>query len=150
MLQTNDIGLLFASLQAVYGHKFAHQADAIPIWQNALRECSVRDIKRGANEAVLAYPDFPPTLGQFLRLLNESAPRVPCPDDESATLVERIYAYTRPASARNSKGNLHGVTLPESIARRRQTESPEQYSRRIAGAVTFALYPAMRAKFQRE
>lgn len=149
MLQTNDIGLLFASLQAVYGHKFAHQADAIPIWQNALRECSVKDIKRGANEAVLAYPDFPPTLGQFVRLLNESAPRLPYPDDESATLVERVYAYTRPASARNPKGNPHQIKLPESIALRRQGESAERYEKRIASAVTFAMHPKAQQEFLR-
>lgn len=144
MLQTNDLGALFASLQAVYGHKWAHQADAIPIWQNALRQYSVKDIVRGANAAVLEYPDFPPTLGQFRRLVNESVPRLPCPDDERATLVERVYAYTRPHSARNSKGNPHGITLPESIAHHRPNESAAVYEKRIGDEVSFATYPKMR------
>lgn len=150
MLLTNDIGVLFASLQAVYGHKWAHQGDAIPIWQNALRQCSVKDIMRGANEAVLAYPDFPPTLGQFLRLLNESAPRLPSPDGASSAQAELILAYTRPHSARNPKGNSHGIMLPQSIALRKQGESVEHYGKRIADEVSFVLHPQMRRQFQRE
>ena len=146
MLQTNDIGVLFAALQACYGHKFAHQADAIPIWLNALRKYSVKEIMRGANAAVLAYSDFPPTLGQFLRLLNESAPRMPSADGENSAQAELIYAYTRPQTSRNPKGNPHCITLPESIAARRQGESAERYEKRIAAEVNFAIYPKMRMK----
>ncbi len=146
MLQTNDVGVLFASLQAAYGHKFAHQADAIPIWQNALRRYSAKEIMRAANAAVLQYADYPPTLGQFVRLLNESAPRLPSAGGENSAQAESIYAYTRPHSTRNPKGNPHGITLPESIASRRQSESVERYEKRIADEVIFAIYPKMRTK----
>ena len=150
MLQTNDVGVLFASLQAVYGHKFAHQSDAIPIWQHALRDCSVKDIMRGANTAVLDYPDFPPTLGQFVRLLDEAAPRLPNPDADTSTLAARVYAYCRPHGARNPQGNPHHITLPESIARRQLGESAEGYERRISDAVSCAMYPNIAHQFQRE
>jgi len=96
MLQTNDLGVLFASLQAAYGHKFAHQADAIPIWQNALRRYSAKQVMRGANTAVFEYPDFPPTLGQFVRLLDEAAPRLPSPDNENSVLAELPGFFSYP------------------------------------------------------
>ena len=149
MLQTNDVGILFASLQAAYGHKFAHQADAIPIWQNALRRYSAKEVMRAANAAVLQYADYPPTLGQFLRLLNESAPRLPSANGENSAQAESIYAYTRPQTVRNPRGNPHGITLPESIASRRQGESAERYEKRIADEVTFARYRKTRSEFRR-
>ncbi len=149
MLQTNDVGILFASLQAAYGHKFAHQADAIPIWQNALRRYSAKEVMRAANAAVLQYADYPPTLGQFLRLLNESAPRLPSANGEKSAQTESIYAYARPQTTRNPKGNPHGTTLPESIASRRKSESAERYEKRIADEVTFARYPKTRSQFRR-
>ena len=150
MLLTNDIGVLFASLQAAYGHKFAHQVDAIPIWQNALRHHSVKEIMRGANKAVFEYPDFPPTLGQFVRLVDEAAPRLPDPNSDTSTLTAHVYAYSRPHSSRNPQGNPHKITLPESIARRQMDESEQAYERRISDAVTLALYPNIAHQFQRE
>ena len=146
MLQTNDVGVLFASLQAAYGHKFAHQADAIPIWLNALRRYSAKEVMRAANVAVLQYADYPPTLGQFLRLLNESAPRLPSADGENSAQAESIYSYTRPQTARNPKGNPHGITLPSAIASRREGESAERYEKRISDELTFARYSKMRTK----
>ena len=146
MLQTDDLGVLFASLQAVYGHKWAHQADAIPIWQNALRRYSAKEVMRAANATVLQYADYPPTLGQFLRLLDESAPRLPSADGENSAQAESIYTYTRPQTIRNPRGNPHGITLPESIAARRQGESAVRYEKRIADEVIFAIYPKMRTK----
>ena len=75
MLQPNDIGRLFATLQAAYGHSWAHKSDAIPIWQEKLRNFDRIEIMKAANEAVEAYPDFPPSVGQFLVVLNKAKPR---------------------------------------------------------------------------
>jgi hypothetical protein len=74
MLRTSDIGALFSNMQAVYGHTWAHRADAAAIWQNALQGCTVEEVRRATNQAVKEYPDFPPTLGQFLALAKPSAP----------------------------------------------------------------------------
>jgi len=146
MLQPNDVGILFASLQAAYGYKFAHQADAIPIWQSAMHRYSATEVMCAANAAVLQYADYPPTLGQFLRLLDESAPRLPSCDGENSAQAESIYAYTRPKTIRNPRGNPHGITLTKSISSRRQSESVERYEKRIADEVNFAIYPKMRTK----
>ena len=67
----------------------------------------------------------------------------------SEALPESVYAYAQPQSARNQQGNPHGITLPESIASRRQGESAERYEKRIADEVTFARYPKTRSEFRR-
>ena len=66
--------------------------------------------------------------------------------DEDFVLAERVSAYTKPHSKRNPKGNPHGITLPKTIASRRQSESVERYEKRIADEVIFAIYPKMRTK----
>ena len=71
-------------------------------------------------------------------------------DSENFVLIERVYAYTRPASARNKKGNPHAISLPETIARRRPGESAERYSKRIADEFSFVLYPRLRSQFQND
>ena len=66
--------------------------------------------------------------------------------DEDFVLAERVFAYTKPHSKRNPKGNPHGITLSKSISSRRQSESVERYEKRIADEVNFAIYPKMRTK----
>ena len=73
MLQTNDIGVLFATLQACYGHKWAHKSDAIPVWQNALSRFTLPQLMLGADRARKEFPDFPPSLGQFADLCGPRA-----------------------------------------------------------------------------
>ena len=75
MLQTNDIGVLFASLQAAYGHSWAHKSDAIPIWQAKLNEFSAHQVMSAASEAIEKHPDFPPSVGQLLDILKSHKPR---------------------------------------------------------------------------
>lgn len=75
MLQTDDIGRLFAVLQAEYGYKWAHKADAIPVWQEKLRSFDVKQVMRAAAAAPDLYPDNPPTVGQLLAILRREKPR---------------------------------------------------------------------------
>ena len=75
MLQTNDIGKLFATLQAAYGHQWAHKADAIPVWQTKLQNFSFPEIMSAASKAIETYTDFPPSVGQFLAILKADQPR---------------------------------------------------------------------------
>ena len=75
MLQTNDVGILFATLQAAYGHSWAHKADAIPIWQEKLRGYSFDQVMRAASKAIDNYPNFPPSVGQLLEILKADNPR---------------------------------------------------------------------------
>ena len=69
MLQTNDIGVLFATLQAAYGHQWAHKADAIPVWQAKLDGFTPQEIMSAASEAIEKHAEFPPSVGQFLDIL---------------------------------------------------------------------------------
>ena len=77
MLNQADIGMLFASMQSMYGHSWAHKADAVPIWLRALGGFNREDLKRALAEASRKYPDYPPTLGQFEKLM--SGPEKPAP-----------------------------------------------------------------------
>ena len=88
MLLTNDIGNLFACLQAAYGHTWAHKADAVPVWQTALAGFSADQVMTAANKAVKRYKDFPPTLPQFVEIVRGPKERIttylpPAPFDKA-------------------------------------------------------------------
>lgn len=95
MLQTHEVGKLFAVMQAEYGHRWAHKADAVPVWQEKLRGYNGDQVMSAAAKAPDVYPDFPPTVGQFRQLLDMSRPRpttyLPAPRQSSAvTLANKI------------------------------------------------------------
>lgn len=153
MLLTNDIGRLFAIMQASYGARWTQKPDAIPVWQEALKGYTADDVMLAARKAISTYPDFPPTVGQFVDMVDFHMPQLPAPGQKSiqdeAARADRIYAYTKPKSPiQNPKGNDHHVRLPESVAQRIPGESLDQYEKRIADEVTFALYPRLRPQFE--
>lgn len=74
-MQINDIGVLFATLQAAYGYQWAHGADAIPVWQEKLRDFTPQQVMRAASQAIDRHPDYPPSLGQMLDILRSYQPR---------------------------------------------------------------------------
>ena len=76
MLQTDDIGVLFATLFAAYGNAWPHKADAIPVWQAKLNGYTKQQIMAAANRAIDEYQDFPPSIGQFLAVLRANTPRI--------------------------------------------------------------------------
>ena len=73
MLSTNDVGVLFACMKAAYGHQWPHTAEAIPVWQNALSRFKPKRVMEAANKAVFRHKDFPPTIGQFLDIVDPPA-----------------------------------------------------------------------------
>lgn len=148
-LQADDVGRLFAVMRASYGNRWPHGADDVPVWLAKLRGFSADGVMRAADRAIDFHTEFPPTIGQFAALVRECVPALPNPAQENAALVERVYAYCRPESKSNPKGNPHKITLPESIAQRQPGEPPERYERRIADEVTLAMYPHLRQQFQR-
>ena len=75
MLQTNDIGVLFATLQAAYGHQWPHKADVIPVWQAKLNNYDVKEVLIAAGVAIEKYPDFPPSIGQLIEIIRSNKPR---------------------------------------------------------------------------
>ena len=88
MLQTNDIGEIFAQLQAAYGRLWVQGADAIPVWQQALKGISRSEILAAVPRCVSDYPDYPPSLGQFRAVCLANRPRAtnylpPPPFDQS-------------------------------------------------------------------
>lgn len=72
-LQTNDVGVLFATMQANYGHKWPHRSDAVPVWQAKLKHLTLPKLMIGADRAFSQFQDFPPTLGQFVSLCGDQA-----------------------------------------------------------------------------
>ena len=69
MLTTHDIGTLFASMRAIYGHQWAHPSEAIPIWWSALKHFAEAELKQAVVASIERHPNFPPTLPQFLQIL---------------------------------------------------------------------------------
>lgn len=139
---TNDVGELFAVMQAAYAQRWTHGADAIPVWLGRLQNCRREDVMRAADKWLGIDPDWPPSLGRFAALVQESTPALPAPKSQfKQPDPDRIYAYTKPESKTNPKGNPHHVSLPESIAHRYSHESAEDYRKRISDAMTFAMYP---------
>lgn len=85
-----------------------------------------------------------PTPAAIRRLAFEASRQAKQVDgDENLILIERVYAYCRPQTTHNPKGNPHGITVPESVASRKQGEDAERYEKRIAAEVSFAKYPKM-------
>lgn len=142
-LATGDVGHLFAVMQANYGDRWRHGADAVPVWHTKLRVHSLRDVLAAADRSGNHYPEWPPTLGEFQALVRESTPKLPSPGQEDAEAFDKTYAYCRPESSTNRDGNPHRITLPERIAARKHAEGPEEYRKRISDAMTFALYPKL-------
>lgn len=148
MLQTNDVGELFAQLQAAYGHQWAHKGDAIPLWQKALHKFNRGDVLSAVAKCVEVYPDFPPSLGQFVGLVQYNEPMLEGPGGsrEDTARLDRIFAYTLPFDkTKNPHGNPHHIRLPNAVAQRRVGEHPNNYEIRIANEVTLALYPRLAA-----
>ena len=152
MLMTNDVGNLFKYMTTLYGRKWTPGPDDIDHWRLALRKYNLDDITAASRKSLEAYPDFPPTLLEFVRLVEDSRPMLPPPGDgnpeENIELANRVYAYTKPLTARNPKGNPHGIELSERVATRQVGESAQQYEKRIANEITFTLYPNLRAQFE--
>lgn len=74
MLSDRDVGALFATLHASYGHLWPHKADAIPVWQHKLSAFS-RDEVMAAADRALAEFERPPSIAQFLDICRASRPR---------------------------------------------------------------------------
>lgn len=88
MLQTNDIGELFAQMQAAYGHQWAHKADAIPVWQRALVSVNRQEMMSAIPLSIDTFTDFPPSIGQFKNVCESLKPRpttfLPAPTTSAA------------------------------------------------------------------
>ena len=120
------------------------------LYWHVLRKFGIATIRKAFMKWT-ADEERAPTPGAIRRLAFDVSREAKQVDgDENFVLVERVHAYTRPHSAHNPEGNPQGITLPESIARRRPGESAERYGQRIAGAVSLAMYPSMRGRFQRK
>jgi len=62
---TDDVGRLFSAMQANYGHRWPHRADAIPVWLHKLKGFTLPEVMRAADKAMDLYPSHPPTAAQF-------------------------------------------------------------------------------------
>ena len=87
-LQTDTIGQLFSVMQAAYGHQWPHKADAIPVWQAKLAAFDLQSIMSAAAKAIEQHPNFPPSVGQLIQILNADKPRtttyaLPAPFDQA-------------------------------------------------------------------
>jgi len=76
MLMTNDIGVLFASMRTAYGAQWKHGQEAIQVWYNALKDHEPEAIRNATNAALKAHVDYPPTLPQFLQIVEGPKERI--------------------------------------------------------------------------
>jgi hypothetical protein len=97
MLQTDDIGEIFAQLQAAYGRQWTQGADAIPVWQRALKGISRSEILAAVPRCVSDYPDYPPSLGQFKAVCLANRPRatkyLPAPKESQARRLANLAMF---------------------------------------------------------
>ena len=103
MLSTDDVGLLFATLQAAYGYRWAHKADAIPVWKEKLKPYTANQVMRAASIAIDDYRESP-TLGQFLAVLRAERPRIttyllPGPFDQDN--ADKAWDYMEQLAGKN-------------------------------------------------
>lgn len=75
MLVTDDIGKLFSAMRTAYGNQWKHGSDAIGVWRSALNRFSPADIQNGAERCLEVFVDYPPTLPQFIKLLEPEKER---------------------------------------------------------------------------
>jgi hypothetical protein len=141
MANAEDIGNLSMSMRVCYGPQWKHDTpEALQVWANALAHYNREQIDKAMAGCLDYYIDFAPTLPQFLRMIRESVSLLPGSAEANRVAADAVYAYAKPQSNHNPKGNPHGISLPESIAKQRHGESVESYNRRTACAVTRALH----------
>ena len=70
MIEAKDIGVLFATMRANYGHRWPHSsAEDAEVWLRRLGGFNREDLKQATDIAFARYVDFPPTLGQFTQII---------------------------------------------------------------------------------
>jgi hypothetical protein len=75
MLVTDDIGKLFGAMRTAYGNQWKHGSDAIGIWRNALNRFDPSDLEVALVRCMDRFVDYPPTLPQFIKLLEPQKER---------------------------------------------------------------------------
>jgi hypothetical protein len=115
-LPSEWVARLFGRFQAIYGNRVGTMwADADPeevrrVWGESLGRFDPADIRSALDDVVRGYPDFPPTLPQFLALCMDSmrrrsqetpklaAPRVPMPPH----IREQLDAFVAKSKAKTT------------------------------------------------
>ena len=64
-IESRDIGELFAVMRSSYGHLWPYGSEDIPVWLRRLGGLTKQQIVAAADKAPAAYPNHPPSLGQF-------------------------------------------------------------------------------------
>ena len=64
-IEARDIGELFAVMRGSYGHLWPYTSDDVPTWLRRLGGFTKKEIVIAADKAPTAYPNHPPSLGQF-------------------------------------------------------------------------------------
>lgn len=75
MLTTNDVGELFQAMRTAYGQQWKHGGDALEVWRRALGRFTPRQVLQAATDVLSVHVDFPPTLPQFLAVLDNRRPK---------------------------------------------------------------------------
>ena len=141
MANPKDIGHLSMSMRVCYGAQWKHDSpEALQVWANALAPYNRQQIDQALAGCLDHYTDFAPTLPQFRKLIREAVPLLPGSAEEDKAMADAVFAYTKPQSKHNPKGNPHGVSLPDNTAQRGRGESISAYRLRIACEVTRAIH----------
>ena len=74
MLTDKDVAKLFAVMKSAYGSRWTQAPDAMQVWLRMLGGFKLRDVMTAAKRSIEQHPEFPPTLGQFAKMV-ELPPR---------------------------------------------------------------------------
>ncbi len=116
-LQTNDVGEFFSIMEAAYGNRWRHGADAVPVWQEGLNRFDRLEVLNAAGRAIVEHPDFPPSLGQIIAICNAGRPR-PRPQQIEGPKITRVdrLATVVMRDAIFLSGGVSKDALPKMIA----------------------------------
>jgi len=75
MLSTNDVGELFEAMRTAYGPQWKHGSSAMEVWRRAMTKHTPKELMRAASDVLRVHVDHPPTLPQFVSVLENRQPR---------------------------------------------------------------------------
>jgi len=113
----NDVANLFKSMRIAYGAQWKHGSDAIGVWLGALQKFSADEILNGANECMALFIDYPPTLPQFLKIMEPlTRPNTYLPPRKTTQRERQVnLAFNQ---AMNTFGGVDSLTLKKMLEKK--------------------------------
>jgi len=91
-MEREDIPALFAVIQGAYQGKFTANQAAADVWTEMLADLDPADVM-GAAKLVIAESDWPPTISQIRKMVEEIVAPLPAPELVEARVIQSLQEY---------------------------------------------------------